>query len=412
MHLAEEAHPFDSDYAEICRVTGVEPEQPSLRGLFEWVDVDDSGKISLAELQAALPLLEKLSGERIRLTAKSWERLDEDGNGCVNFSEFAAWAGPRLGLPLGVKHLFNVCSILGCPCQKFEIKETRKPFKSSMIAKENAMICKCGHKRACHDDVVPSGLEVPYPAYWDMQVGDFSKLIPVDTVMLQTFQNIMNDTYQNIWTRDRKKHNPDSPNVPKNYQIIRAWRSESSKYWQEYSVRRAELRRCRIEEGVDPDFKEYSDVKSVKAWNKFAGSSADRLRPECNEWYLFHGTSPQAAEKICEGDFKICLAGSSTGTLYGRGCYFAESVTKADEYAKANSNGERALLLCRALGGRVKYTDQAEPDPEELVDSCIEGPYDCILGDREKCKNTFREFIFYDTENVYAEYVIHYRRIY
>merc|ERR1712224_216224 len=91
---------------------------------------------------------------------------------------------------------------------------------------------------------------------------------------------------------------------------------------------------------------------------------------------------------------KMILAGSSTGTLYGRGTYLAESITKADEYAKPNDKGEYAVLLVRALGGNVRYIDAPEPDAEELVVSCVEGPYDCVLGDREKCKGTFREFIF------------------
>ena len=34
------------------------------------------------------------------------------------------------------------------------------------------------------------------------------------------------------------------------------------------------------------EFVEYRDVKPVAAWEKFAGVAADRLRPECNEWYI------------------------------------------------------------------------------------------------------------------------------
>jgi len=255
-------------------------------------------------------------------------------------------------------------------------------------------------------------MEVPYPSYWNFRKGEFSSRAPVDASMLEVFQNVLDATYRDTYTRDRKKHNPDAPNVPKGYKVVQAMRSEQSKYWQEYAIRREELSTCRAEAGPDEEFIEYTDIKTVEAWKKFAGSFADRLRPECNEWYLLHGTSPQAAEKICRGDFKICLAGSATGTLYGRGSYFSESITKADEYAQANSDGERALILCRALGGHVRYTAEMFPDPEDLTQSCIQGPYDCILGDREKCRNTYREFVFYDTENIYAEYIIFYKRLY
>ncbi|CAE7198349.1 unnamed protein product, partial [Symbiodinium pilosum] len=101
----------------------------------------------------------------------------------------------------------------------------------------------------------------------------------------------------------------------------------------------------------------------------------------------------------------------STGTLYGRGTYLAESITKADEYAKA-AEGEYAMLLVRALGGRVRYCDEVEPDAEDLTRSCIEGPFDCVLGDRKKCRGTYREFVFFDTENLYPEYIVIYKREY
>jgi len=58
----------------------------------------------------------------------------------------------------------------------------------------------------------------------------------------------------------------------------------------------------------------------------------------------------------------------------------------------------------------VLYTDEVTPDADALVKACVEGTYDCVLGDREKCRGTFREFIFFDTEDIYAEYIIYYRR--
>lgn len=87
-------------------------------------------------------------------------------------------------------------------------------------------------------------------------------------------------------------------------------------------------------------------------------------------------------------------------------------MTKADEYASPNEYGEYALLLCRALGGKVRYTDAVEPDVEELLNDCTQGSFNCVLGDREKCRKTFREFVFFDSEAVYPEYVLMYTRVY
>jgi len=427
-HLAKEAHPLDKEYAEMCNSMGVEPEALTLRGMFDWVDLDDSGKVSRKELKKAVPVLSELWGETLKLSKEAWERLDEDGNGYVNFSEFAEWAGPRLGLPLGVRHLFaegkQACGIMGCPCAEFRDKGAsgRKDMKARRRSKEHVgleptmrisyrlKVCACGHKYSSHQQ--PTIEEVPYPSYWEEKSGakEVNDLIPVDGKMLDRFQELFDATYRNVFTRDRKKHNPTSPRVPKGYKVLRAWRCENSKYWREYGVRRAEIHKDRAAVGSDAAFTEYS-MKSTAAWNSSkASSAADRLMADCNEWYLFHGTDPQAARSICQGDFKMRLAGGSTGTLYGRGTYFAESITKADEYAKTNEDGECAVLLCRILGGRVLYVEEDEPDAEKLVRSCIEGPYDCILGDREKLKGTFREVVIYDSENVYAEYIIYYKR--
>eukprot|EP00930_Biecheleria_cincta_P000847 TRINITY_DN102043_c0_g1_i1.p1 TRINITY_DN102043_c0_g1~~TRINITY_DN102043_c0_g1_i1.p1 ORF type:complete len:562 (+),score=79.16 TRINITY_DN102043_c0_g1_i1:32-1687(+) len=438
------------------------PEPLTLYSLFAWVDTDKSGKISQHELQQALPLLEQLQGEPLRLSEESWEALDEDGNGAVNFMEFAQWAGPRLGLPLGVEHLFGAsgrepaCGVMGCPCEgyrpsadcghammNFGKKKKKKDKKDKKHKKGESFLdcdwedwlsdtiggalspntsrftpCMCGHKQMVHHstDRGSTSSDVPFPRYWKHRLvpgrTDIKEIVELPQEQVALFQHLLNNTYSNVWTRDRKKHSPDHPNVPRAYRVVRAFRAENSKNWKEYCIRRAGMLRDVSTSSV-PVF----NAKSADEWERGAsmGVVGEPLARGCNEWFLFHGTSPQAALSICQGDFRISLAGGSTGTLYGRGTYFAESITKADEYAKEAGGehaGEFAVLLVRALGGRVRYTDEVEPEAEDLTRSCIEGPYDCVLGDRQKCRGTYREFIFFDTENLYAEYVIIYRRQY
>ncbi|CAE8586327.1 unnamed protein product [Polarella glacialis] len=214
-------------------------------------------------------------------------------------------------------------------------------------------------------------------------------------------------TYRTAFTRDRKVHNPTNPKVPTGFTVLKVHRSENSHSWKEYACRRAEVE-TRIQEGKA--VKVFDDVKTVTALKDIGGAKAARLSHDCNEWYLFHGTNPAAAKAICDSDFKVSRAGSNTGTLYGKGLYFAESITKADEYAKANEEGNYAVLLCRILGGNVRYTDDPTPDPEDLLHSCIEGDYDIVLGDREKTRGTYREFVLFDSEDVYVEYIIEYKR--
>ena len=64
----------------------------------------------------------------MHLTEESWQRLDEDGNGAVNFFEFARWAGPRLGLSLGLE-LESACGVSACPCSGFRRREKKAKHK-------------------------------------------------------------------------------------------------------------------------------------------------------------------------------------------------------------------------------------------------------------------------------------------
>lgn len=90
--------------------------------------------------------------------------------------------------------------------------------------------------------------------------------------------------------------------------------------------------------------------------------------------------------------------------------YFAEACSKSDEYTEQDHRGWRPLLLCRVICGRINYTDEVHPDVNQLVQSCTTGNYHCVLGDREKCRGTFREFIVYDNTQAYPEYIVWYKR--
>lgn len=415
-HLASLSHPVDEDYKASCKAAGAPYEAPSLRVLFEWADTDGSGKVSRDELRAALPLLAKISHGAMpdKVGKGAWERLDEDGNGAVNFSEFAEWAGPRLGLPLGAEGVFDGhggagCGVLGCPCKGFEDDSGKKKRKGRF---HGVKLCLCcGHKRLAHhgEGSAASG-QVVTPDYWKNHSGDFQELVAVPSAQLKLLQELLTSTYLNRWTRDRKKHGGST--MPRGFRVTAAFRNENSRLWRHYSLCRAELLKDAATAAAPGDGAAGGAFKEVRppVRTAAAGAKLARLEAACNEWYLFHGTGEAAAASITGGGIKMRLAGEHTGTLYGHGTYFAESVTKADEYATEGAGGQCTMLVCRVLGGRVKYTAESEPDPEALVSACIEGPFDCVLGDREKCAGTYREFVVFDSEGVYPEYVISYRR--
>jgi hypothetical protein len=136
------------------------------------------------------------------------------------------------------------------------------------------------------------------------------------------------------------------------------------------------------------------------------------LETIANETILFHGTKTIAAEKITSDDFRIDLAGSSAGTLYGRGIYLAENCTKADEYSQVDrATGLYTMLLCRATLGQLLYSADVNPDPRKCEQACLRGNFHSVLGDRKACRGTFREFVVFDEDQVYPNYVVRYRRV-
>jgi len=55
------------------------------------------------------------------------------------------------------------------------------------------------------------------------------------------------------------------------------------------------------------------------------------LLPELNECFLFHGTNAAIKDAIVKQGIDYRLGNQSA--LFGQGCYFSESSTKADQYA-------------------------------------------------------------------------------
>jgi len=136
------------------------------------------------------------------------------------------------------------------------------------------------------------------------------------------------------------------------------------------------------------------------------------LARKANEVLLFHGTSSIAASSIADSNFRVNLAGSNAGILYGRGIYLAENASKSDEYCTSDAEGVRTMLLCRAVLGNVFYTEAVEPDPRDCEAKCLRENFNSVLGDRRKTRGTFREFVVFDADQVYPNFLIKYRRVF
>merc|ERR1712094_158231 len=52
-----------------------------------------------------------------------------------------------------------------------------------------------------------------------------------------------------------------------------------------------------------------------------------------------------------------------------------------------------------------------ETDPRQCEEACLRGKFHSVLGDRRKCRGTFREFVVFDEDQVYANYILAYTRV-
>jgi len=225
--------------------------------------------------------------------------------------------------------------------------------------------------------------------------------VPLPGTEAYFLQQLLDETFVEVYTKDRK-----DDEVPQRLVLVAGTFVQNETNWVQYMERKEKIR---AEIRADP----LSGIESC--WPKTMDSQAvrglDSLDTEVQECWMWHGTSKGGAHGITSEDFRLKFAGTNVGTLYGRGIYLAEACTKSDEYTQ-EEDGERYLLLCRSTLGRINYNDESRPNATQLEDSCLNGRYHTVLGDREKRRGTYREFVVFDNDQVYPEYIVKYRRQY
>lgn len=251
-----------------------------------------------------------------------------------------------------------------------------------------------------------------FPDYWTKK-GRKSLTVhrhQVTEASLASVQALMDGTWRDIKTRDRK----EDGGIQK-FQVVQVLRIENLGLWQKYSEYRDRIEEaCKnnsefVQHHVQTHDLAPEDEDVARILEKM------KLRPDANEFLLFHGTKPTSAAAICENGFHVDLAGSKSGTLYGPGVYLAERSSKADEYAEDDHEGLYqglfAMLLCRATCGVMNVCEDVKPDVSSLLQSVMHhGTHHSVLGDREKARGTYREFILFDSCQTYPEFIVIYRR--
>jgi hypothetical protein len=128
-----------------------------------------------------------------------------------------------------------------------------------------------------------------------------------------------------------------------------------------------------------------------------------------NEKYLFYSASEETCEKIKHEGFsdRKGEAKSMSFGCQGAGAYFAENVSKADEYSHVSNkdNETRYMFLARVALGDFHTTNIESigfHEPPRLFDSVV----------FNNLQEQYREFSVYDAKDqCYPEYLIEYIQI-
>jgi len=258
------------------------------------------------------------------------------------------------------------------------------------------------------------------PAYCHNQTpdGDFDDRADQEH-LVEVAQRMLDETWKDRATRDR------TGKVPKGVEVVSVQRFEDSRMWRDYLSAKHRIRKrghiLSIPE-LDGD-----PTRGSVMTDKYVGqfTNHESIDRSVNEHFLLHGTSPDAAENIAENGFRLNLAGSNKGTMFGKGAYFAEQSSKADEYAVAGSGAgtvlgfrgfeqqddEYAFLFCRVACGDMYYALRSS-EKEKFLPMLRDGDIDGVLGDRQAAVGSYREFVVFQRANISPEFRILYRRVY
>eukprot|EP00930_Biecheleria_cincta_P106027 TRINITY_DN9922_c0_g1_i1.p1 TRINITY_DN9922_c0_g1~~TRINITY_DN9922_c0_g1_i1.p1 ORF type:complete len:485 (-),score=84.24 TRINITY_DN9922_c0_g1_i1:341-1795(-) len=243
------------------------------------------------------------------------------------------------------------------------------------------------------------------PQYWTNQArkGSFQSLETVDREDFEALQQMIDKTFKEIRTRDRVE-----AEMPVRLVLQKAYRVEHSKLWGRYAQGRETLTR-----------KHLGGCTALAALGAAAATAdapgASELWQNINEVYLWHGTAPRKGLAIAQNGFQLSLSGSNVGCMYGPGIYLAECSSKSDEYSKSDSVGmyedHHCLVLCRACLGEMLHMTKGGEHTHGMVKAALASEsYDSVLGDREASVGTYREFVVFNEEHIYPEYLLLYAR--
>jgi hypothetical protein len=164
------------------------------------------------------------------------------------------------------------------------------------------------------------------------------------------------------------------------------------------------------------------------------------LDASANEYWLFHGSDPKILPTLLKAGYDPRV--SNVDGMFGGGFYLAENSSKSNQYipcpscqqncisresnckCKNQEDFEFSIILYRTILGDVHIVKQYKKDVYRGVDQQrpVRRPplkensdelYDSLMGECKKYggdRLNYREFVVYDSNQAYPEYLIQYKR--
>lgn len=240
------------------------------------------------------------------------------------------------------------------------------------------------------------------PGYWDLSIsGAGCARLPCDAAFVKKVQQLFTHTHNGIWTRDRHLRAGRQSGTPAGFTVMTVWRLQDNARWNTYFQRRAA-----ISSACHARPHDYAGCCKWRVLTADVSLEATELDKQSNEHYLFHGAPQASIEAIVNAGIDTKKA-RSDGLLGGNKIYLAENSTKADEYTGIDS-ANHFILICRAVLGIYRYTEDAAPDKAAL-DADLQTNYHSIWAHRRQTTG-LNEIAIADATQVYPEYLVHYTR--
>lgn len=274
--------------------------------------------------------------------------------------------------------------------------------------------------------------EIKTPEYWTEFTNDKTvkqwkieqkgkpmyKLTSVD----QSTFNCINQLVQNTWEPAKVGHGRDARGLSDlnftSLKIRKIERIENLNLFEQYCHHRQQIFHRAGEGQV---LETLADLPGVKNGCSNIEKNLDRiwkkrLYEEVNEGYFFHGTKKGRVQGLMKQGVDPRMA--QGGAVFGPAVYMAESSTKADQYTdereERQTTGLQMFLIRACLGKICLMNDVKKLRRPPCCEGCLDDScdhdnrYDSVVGEGQYI---FREFLVYDSHQVYPEYVISYDRV-